>query len=192
LNCAGNPFTIIITLNPGATISTIFTTVCSGVTFNVVPENGVDGIVPAGTTYIWDAPTGAGISGGLSTTTYQSPITGTLTNTTGFNATATYAVTPNILNCGPSISFSLVVTIKPVATPTSFTAIAFGGVPFEFSPVNGINGNVPVETTFSWPVPTMSLGLSAGLSGTNQPSIATTIANGTKFIFPLPFVEIVS
>ncbi|MCA6468117.1 MAG: hypothetical protein IM552_08960, partial [Chitinophagaceae bacterium] len=134
LNCAGNPFTITITLNPGATITTIFTTVCSGVTFNVVPENGVDGIIPAGTTYIWDAPTGAGISGGQSTTTYQNPITGTLTNTTGFNATATYVVTPNILNCGPSISFSLVVTIKPVATPTSFTAIAFGGVPFEFSP----------------------------------------------------------
>ncbi|MCA6480623.1 MAG: hypothetical protein IM557_08480, partial [Chitinophagaceae bacterium] len=180
LNCAGNPFTITITLNPGATISTIFTTVCSGVTFNVVPTNGVDGIIPDGTTYIWDAPTGAGISGGLSTTTYQNPITGTLTNTTGFNATATYVVTPNILNCGPSISFSLVVTIKPVATPTSFTAIAFGGVPFEFSPVNGINGNVPVETVFSWPVPTKSVGLTGGLSGTNQPSIATTIGNGTN------------
>ncbi|MFN5424850.1 MAG: PKD-like domain-containing protein, partial [Bacteroidota bacterium] len=180
LNCLGNPFTIVITLNPGATIGTMFTTVCSGATFNVVPENGRDGIVPFGTTYRWDAPVGAGISGGLSSSTFVSAITGTITNTTGFMATATYAVTPNILNCGTSTSFSLVVSIKPVATPTSFTAIAFGGIPFEFSPVNGINGNVPVETVFSWPVPTKSVGLSGGLSGTNQPSIATTIGNGTN------------
>ncbi|MFN9803996.1 MAG: PKD-like domain-containing protein, partial [Bacteroidota bacterium] len=180
LNCAGNPFTITITLNPGATISTMYTTVCSGVTFNVIPENGRDGIVPNGTTYKWAAPVGTGISGGVSSTNYVSPITGTVINTTGLMVTATYEVTPNILNCGAATSFSLVVSIKPVATPTSFTAIAFGGIPFEFSPVNGINGNVPVETVFSWPVPTKSLGLSGGLSGTNQPSIATTIGNGTN------------
>jgi hypothetical protein len=65
LNCVGNPFTIIITLNPGATISTIFTTVCSGVTFNVVPENGVNGIIPVGTKFSADTSKWYSVAGTL-------------------------------------------------------------------------------------------------------------------------------
>jgi hypothetical protein len=159
----------------------MYTTVCSGVTFNVAPQNGIDGIVPAGTTYKWAEPVGSGISGGVSNSIYVNPITGTVTNTTGFMTTATYAVTPNILNCGTSTSFSLVVSIKPVATPTSFTAIEFGGIPFAISPVNGVNGNVPAETVFTWAVPTLEAGLNGGNSGTNQPSITSTIGNSTSF-----------
>jgi len=64
------------------------TSVCSGAGFTVTPVNSTNGIVPAGTTYSWPVPSGAGFSGGASGSG-ASNISGTLTNngTLAFNGT---------------------------------------------------------------------------------------------------------
>ena len=66
---------------------------CNKTTFNVTPVDGVNGVVPAGTTYSWGVPavTG-GMTGGAAGS--GASITGTLTNPTAAAQTATYTVTP--------------------------------------------------------------------------------------------------
>ena len=51
-----------VTINPKPFITDITSVICSGNGFTVTPVNGTDGIVPAGTTYSWNAPN---LTGGL-------------------------------------------------------------------------------------------------------------------------------
>ena len=60
--CSGPVQTLSITVNPTPAITAIISTVCSGIGFTITPFNGVNGIVPPGTTYVWSAPSGAGFN----------------------------------------------------------------------------------------------------------------------------------
>ena len=94
LPCTGVSFTITVTINPTPVISTMVTTVCSGVLFTAQPFNTVNGIVPIGTTYSWPAPGGTGFTGGAAGIDSLAKVSGTLTNTSNTPKTATYIVTP--------------------------------------------------------------------------------------------------
>ncbi|MGD0755747.1 MAG: FISUMP domain-containing protein, partial [Bacteroidales bacterium] len=66
-SCTGGAFIVTVTVTPAPAITTMATSVCSGVVFTVTPVNNTNGIVPAGTTYDWAAPTiTGGITGGAS------------------------------------------------------------------------------------------------------------------------------
>jgi hypothetical protein len=115
-SCTGSPFALTVTVNPKAAINNMAISACSGVSFTVTPIDGTNGIVPAGTTYSWGLPTGSGFSGGA-TGSGASSISGTLTNTSGSIATATYTITPSGTCAGGT--FTLAVTVKPLpATPS--------------------------------------------------------------------------
>src|SRR6185436_16710368 len=86
--CAGSTFTVTVTVNPKPAITPMTSTVCSAIGFTVTPVNVTNGVVPAGTTYSWSAPTvTGGMTGGASGTNAAS-ITGTLTNPTNAAQTA--------------------------------------------------------------------------------------------------------
>ena len=116
--CAGNPFTVTVTVDPAPIVSDQTAAICSGAGFTITPP----GVLP-GTTYTWSAPAGTGFTGGAPGTN-QGNISGTLTNTTSAPVTATYTVTPKSGTCAGN-PFSVTVTINP--TPTIFTVSAGAG-----------------------------------------------------------------
>ncbi|MCX6233108.1 MAG: hypothetical protein NT175_00065, partial [Bacteroidetes bacterium] len=93
------PYPISVTINPTPSITDMTAAVCSGATFTVTPVNVTNGIVPAGTTYSWPAPTVTGGMTGGSAGSGASNISGTLTNPTNTAQTATYTVTPTSGTC---------------------------------------------------------------------------------------------
>ena len=159
--CAGNAFTVTVTLNPTPAINNITATVCSGTAFTVTPVNGTNGIVPSGTTYSWPAPTGSGFTGGAAGS--GSSITGTLTNTTSAVQTATYTVTPIAGTCTGN-TFTVIITLNPIPAINNMTATVCSGTAFTVTPVNGTNGIVPSGTTYSWPAPS-GTGFTGGAAG---------------------------
>ncbi|MCK3685487.1 PKD-like domain-containing protein, partial [Maribellus sp. YY47] len=121
--CVGIEFQVIVTVNPTPVISTINTTVCNGVAFSIKPLNGVNGVVPSGTTYTWAAPVlPAGVSGGVENTTPSADINGTLTSSSSDAEVVTYVVSASSGTCNPS-TFNVNVTVNP--TPTA--SISGGG-----------------------------------------------------------------
>ena len=117
-SCAGSSFTVTVPVNPKPAINNItLATICSGGTFTTTPVNGIDGIVPAGTTYSWAAPAVAGITGAVAGTNAAS-ISGTLTNTTNSNINVVYSVIPTSGGCSGA-SFSVTVTVYPLPTVTA-------------------------------------------------------------------------
>ena len=172
--CQGLPFTITVTLYPAPVISAMTDSVCSGDQFTVSPLDGINGIVPAGTTYSWSAPTlPSTLTGGAAGS--GTSITGTLTNLTNIPQIATYTVTPKSGNCtGPT--FTLMVTVFPVPAITTIHDTVCSGNPFTVSPANITNGNVPAGTTYSWSAPSLPNTLTGGAAGSGT-SITGTLTN---------------
>ncbi|MBN3521452.1 T9SS type A sorting domain-containing protein, partial [Algoriphagus lutimaris] len=175
--CQGPDFTLTVTVNPGPNISDITENVCSEENFNITPINGTNGIVPAGTTYIWGAPT---VTGGLTGGTAGSgnSITGTLTNPTNSTQTATYEVTPSSGTCSDE-TFTVTVTVSPKADVTDMTETVCSGDLFTVTPTDGIDGIIPAGTTYSWDAPVISAGLTGGVSGSGN-NISGTLTNTTS------------
>ena len=107
---------VVATINQTPTITSPFTGKgCSGFVFNATPTNVDDGVVPAGTTYTWSAPTGTGFTGGSAQNTPQSSISQTLTLTGASAAVASYTVTPSVGGC-TGATFTANITINPNPT----------------------------------------------------------------------------
>jgi len=109
-----------VTVNPVPVISSFTREICNGTSFTVTPQDIVDGIVPAGTTYTWSSfainPAGS-VTGASTQSIAQSSISQTLTNTTTAPATVTYTVTPQSGAC-PGNDFTISVTVNPTIVPT--------------------------------------------------------------------------
>ena len=177
--CAGNAFTLTVTVDPGTTVHPMTETTCSGVIFTVTPTDGVNGTIPNGTLYTWTVPTGTGFTGGASQTVAVGNISGTLVNTTNAAVTALYVVTPTTA-CGSSISFTLLITINPAATITAMSTTTCSGVAFNVTPVNGTDGIVPAGTLYTWTTPT-GVGFTGGVSQTTAVNtIIGTLVNTTN------------
>jgi len=177
-NCEGPAFTVTVTVNPGPAIGPHTTSICSGETFSVSPQNGVPfgTIVPPGTTYSWTAPSvSGGIYGGISGS--NDTIIGTLINPTNIPQDAVYTVMPTTPTC-PGPAFTLTVTVNPTPViPTLTTSICSGGT-FSVAPENGNPTSatiVPSGTIYTWPIPIF--GGSGGSSGINLDSIKGTLVN---------------
>jgi len=110
-------------------ISNMTTSVCSGSPFSVTPVNGINGTVPAGTTYSWAAPTVSGISGTTSGSG-ASAISGTLINSTAGTVNVVYTVTPVSGTC-TGAAFTVTVPVLPLPTasisPNPVPQFCYGG-----------------------------------------------------------------
>lgn len=111
-SCVGTPVSIVVNVNPIAIISNKATTICSGETFTVTPvEGAATDVIPAGTTYSWNAPAAiAGISG-LTSGSGAANISGTLTNTTSAPVDVVYTVTATSGSC--TSTFTVTVKVYP-------------------------------------------------------------------------------
>ncbi|MCA6494770.1 MAG: hypothetical protein IM564_06360, partial [Chitinophagaceae bacterium] len=180
-SCTGQLFTVTVTVNPGAYIEPMTTAICSGVQFSVTPQNGLNGVVPDGTTYNWTVPLyGGSVTGGQSNNN-QFSIFGTLTNNTNSTQTAVYTVTPNVVSCATYSSFTLTVFVTPTPKISPMSTVVCSGVQFEVSPVNGGTNIVPANTTYAWEIPAVSTpSLTGGQSNTGQASIYGTLINNTN------------
>ncbi|MFN9998621.1 MAG: PKD-like domain-containing protein, partial [bacterium] len=132
--CNGLPKTSTITIYPTPNINTISRAVCTGISFTVSPVNITNGIVPDNTLYRWDLPSlTPGLSGG-NTGSGATIISGLFSHTSVTAQTATYTVVPSTADCGDAKSFTLVVTINPVADIQPLTTTVCGGITFQVSP----------------------------------------------------------
>ncbi|MDX5478702.1 MAG: T9SS type A sorting domain-containing protein [Cyclobacteriaceae bacterium] len=176
-SCAGSNFTVTVTVNPKPAVTNMTSTICSGDSFTATPANGTNGIVPAGTTYTWTAPSvTGGITGGAAGS--GASITGTLTNPTNTVQTATYTVTPTSGSCAGS-TFTVTVTVNPRPAVTNMTSNACSGDAFTVTPTNGANGVVPAGTTYSWSAPVVTGSMTGGVAGSGT-SITGTLTNPTN------------
>jgi hypothetical protein len=178
---AGNSFTVTVYVNPQPVINTMSAVICTGTSFSLTPINGANGFVPAGTTYSWGVPSynNASLSGGQSAAVGQSNIFGTLFNPTNTTYTATYTVIAATPNCGGTV-FSVFVTINPKPAITPMSTTICNGV-FAVTPTNGANGVVPVNTFYTWGIPTpSSSSLTGGIAGTGTSNITGTLSNSSN------------
>jgi hypothetical protein len=154
--------------------------VCTGVGFTVTPVDGTNGIVPAGTTYSWGVPvvTG-GLTGGAASSGAPVNITGNLTNSTFTAQTATYTVTPTSGTC-VGTPFSVIVTVNPTPVINPMSTVVCGDGVFTVTPTDVTNGRVPAGTTYTWPAPVVTGGLTGGAASSGNPtSITGTLTNPT-------------
>jgi gliding motility-associated-like protein len=175
-NCAGNSFTVTVTVNPQPGITNQVASICSGSSFNVAPAN-----VPVTTLYSWSAPTiiPAGAIIGGSAQNNQATISETLVNQTNATAVATYTVTPSAAGCG-SGSFTVTVTVhaKPVINAQAATICTNNN--FLINPVNNAPAEiVPAGTSYSWnlPIANPSGSITGGSAGSVQTSISGNLIN---------------
>jgi gliding motility-associated-like protein len=179
--CAGAPFALTVTVNPKPKIlSNIHNvTICSGGTFSVtITDNSPTEIVPSNTTYTWSGPSmQPGIIGGVAATN-SGTISGTLVNQTPGMLTATYTITPKS-GTAEGDPFTVVVTVNPKATIASNSATPVcSGFPFTFTPPN--TDIVPLGTTYSWSIPSVTGGMTGGANATNVATISGTLTNPTN------------
>ncbi|MFN9999025.1 MAG: PKD-like domain-containing protein, partial [bacterium] len=145
--------------------------------------------IPAGTTYSWGVPTYTGTLSGGTAGGGGSSFTGTLTNTSGTVATATYFVTPNVLGGCTSAGFTVTVTVLSAAVMSNASLTTCSGVLFNYTPTGS---SVPFGTTYSWLAPSLN-GVSSGVGATNANSFSGTLTNtnttvGTATYFVTPNV----
>ena len=149
--CEGTANSYTITVNPVPLINSQTTAICSGNTFNVIPQNGGSTIVPANTLYSWSNPIinpSGVITGGSAQSVNQNSISQTLTNLTDQIATATYTVTPKSGTC-IGTPFTVEVTVNPSAKVVFSRvnqAICTGTETLPVTLSSTTTGNV----TFSW------------------------------------------
>ncbi len=133
--CGTEVATGTITVNPKAEIDNLTQSICTGSSFTITPTDGTDGVIPAGTTYTWTAPSvSSGITGGVAGS--GSSISGTLVNTTN----------------APQTVFTVTVTVNPSASIPAQTATICDEDTFTITPVNGGATRVPSGTTYTWTV----------------------------------------
>jgi gliding motility-associated-like protein len=176
--CAGATFNVTVTVEPKPAITPMLVAICTDNSFSITPVNTTNGIVPAGTTYTWAAPTVTNIAGTTSGTN-SSSITGTLSNPTNAAINVVYTITPTSGTC-VGTDFPLTVTVNPIPAVADMTASASTGVAFSVSPANTTNGVVPSGTTYTWAVPPTPVGISGTTSGTSAPTINGTLVNNTS------------
>jgi hypothetical protein len=119
--CTGDPYTITVTVNPTASITSGGTaTACSSIP--AIPLNYAATSSFAGATYNWSRAAVAGITEGTVINQTANPIMETLTNTTAAAIPVTYKITPLANGC-QGTEFDLVVTVQP-HTDAVITSIA--------------------------------------------------------------------
>ena len=162
-------------------------TVCSDIgSFNIVPIDGADGVVPVGTTYIWTVVDAGNIIDGEDSGSGSSISDSDLFNTTSAPVNLpdlVYTVTPYAPGGCVGDYFTITVTVDPVPQINDVTETICNNETFTVDPQDGIFGDiVPVASSYSWsnPVSNPSGAITGGQSGANESSISGTLTNITS------------
>ncbi|GLB52333.1 hypothetical protein NBRC110019_13730 [Neptunitalea chrysea] len=178
--CTGVPFDVTVTIYPEAEIPNTTIDLCSGESFSFDPAT-VATILPTGTVYSWDAPTGF-VSGGTSGTN-ATIITGTLSNSLSTQQTATYIITPISPdgNCEGD-TFELSVNVNPVFDVSSVVSDYNG---FAISSSGANDGTITLTPTggtgnytFSWTGPGGYTATAQNISNLGPGDYTVTISDG--------------
>ena len=179
--CASTTFTVTVTVNPSPQIGAKTpAAICSGLSFNVLPVNGVNGdVVPVNTTYTWIVSTNANVTGQSNQPSAQNSISQTLTNVSDAVQTLTYTVTSGSPGCVGSI-FTITVVVNPRPSISAKTPAAIcSGSSFSVSPLTGSGELVPVGTTYSWTI-SSNPNITGQSNQNGQTSIGQTLTNLTN------------
>jgi gliding motility-associated-like protein len=176
LGCPGTTQPVVITVNPRPVLVTPQAkTICSGdnTAYEILlnPAN-----LPAGTTFSWPDPDGAGpatagvnVPMGVAGTTHINDV---LVNATSAPTTVTYVVTPSTGTCtGTPVNVVITINPRPVlVTPQAKTICSGSNVAYE---ILLTPANQPAGTVFNWPDPD---GAGPATAGVNVPmGVAGTI-----------------
>ena len=179
--CVGPTFTITITITPTPIITKKTPTVCSGGSFLIQPENGVDSdIVPPGTAYTWAVATNTNITGQTNQSVGQLSISqSSLVNSTNTDQHLIYTVTSTTANGCAATTFEIDVTVIPTAIigPKSETICSNGT--FSVTPANGGGDIVLAGTRYTWTVVDNSNVTGDVNETTPQLSVSQTLINTT-------------
>ena len=143
--CIGNPFKVVVTITPRASIADMASTICSGGTFIVVPNDA-----PQGTKYSWLSPSvSTGILGGLESALYKDTISQKLINSNSNVSVgqAKYLVTPITDGCtGNNFNLNVSVNSSNAGLSSAINAKAVcSNAAFNYVPTSNIDG-----TAFLW------------------------------------------
>lgn len=143
------------------------------------PINPVITHTTTGTTGIAnDGVAGAnGLPPGVSATWSAGVITISGTPTSSAGNPYVYSI-PLIGACGTEVATGTI-TVNPKAEINNLSETICTGGSFAITPIGGTDGVIPVGTTYSWTAPTISGGLSGGVSGSGS-SVSGTLVNSTN------------
>jgi hypothetical protein len=169
--CTGAPFSLVVTVNPTAVITSAATAnVCDNTPLGYTVTSST-----AGASFGWTRAVVAGISNAAGAGATSS-INESLDNTTTAPVAVTYIITPSYGGCGGT-PFNLVVTVNPTAVVTSAAAkTVCSNVPLAYTSTSSTAG-----ASFAWTravVAGISNGAGAGATSLiNESLINTTAAN---------------
>jgi YVTN family beta-propeller protein len=173
-SCVGGTFTVKITVYPSQIVNAgaALSAICQGGTTTAL--GGSFG--GEATSAVWsDGGEGGTFDGNggytPNTTTYTAAVdasdTVTLTLTTVGESCGTVFATKNL-------------TVNPNPAITAMTTTICSGAGFTVAPVNITNGIVPAGTTYSWPAPVVTGGVTGGAAGTTAANISGILTNPTN------------
>lgn len=152
--CTGDPFTVMVTVDPVPDVKDADVTICHDSEFTILPSN-----VPSNTTYLWDAPISAlpgAIAGSAEQLTPQTSIRQRLFNTTNIPSRVLYTVRPVAGTCSGE-PFKVTVTVNPAPQIPAQEQIICSGGTFSIDPAHAPPGTVvPAATTYTWSTPISS------------------------------------
>ena len=143
----------LINIYEAPVIGNILDTICSGFSFNVVPENVLPNYIPTGTMYEWTYFNNPLVSGASDNFTLSPDISdGPLINSVSSGQTVTYTVYPvsgTVGNCpGTPFNLEIYITSSPQITD-KFDTICSGANPSIIAELSDV---YPTGTSFEWVV----------------------------------------
>ena len=172
-SCRDSVMEYSITVNSKPSIGNLSDTICSGNSFNIVPQNNNGNIIPTGTKYIWNTPSASpsgAVSGGTSQSSQQTSISQTLINLTDSIVQVTYTVTPLTSECQgqPFSVFVYVVPDAPVISPNDIELCNGETCPvIVFEPKSG-------HTIYEWKTNNQNIGLTCTSGSDSIPEFIAT------------------
>lgn len=200
--CKGPTQTVNISVNPTPVISNKIDTICSGLAFEIQPQNGAPTgeIVPLNSTYTWITPTFTSpgtISGASAQVSGVSKVSQTLTNATNLASKVSYLITPKSGATGGCTgkSFTVDIVVNPTPTIASYVSDSLcSGLSFNKLPLNGVPSAasiVPINIGYTWSNPIILP--NGAITGANaqtvpQASISETLVNTTLDLASINYV----
>ncbi len=178
---AGNPatsntVTMAVNTIPTVNATPSSQTTCSGTSISQINISNPNNV--SGTTYTWTRTNTTNLTG-IAANGSGSSISGTLVNTLNTAQSTTFTITATANGC--SSTTTATVTVNPAPYVTNRTATICSGNTFPaIIPTNGGGNIVPAGTTYSWPAPVVTGGITGGSAQTGQSSISQTLVNPTS------------
>ncbi|WP_168171904.1 PKD-like domain-containing protein [Algoriphagus sp. A40] len=196
--CDGDPFDVVVTVNPTPVIPNQTIQICSGELFTLLPINGsptAATIVPAGTTYTWTVADNPNVTGEADQGGPQPSISQTLTNISNTVQTVTYSVTPKSGAAGScqGTPFTVTVEVRPTPVIPNQTVQICSEAPFTVGPINGSPSAatiVPAGTTYTWTVADNPNVTGESNQGGPQPLISQILTNTSNTIQTVTYTVI--